>query len=296
MIDNAYLIYQLKDGVDTRQLQFETLDRVKAAGRAVEWGNYNHVYTGALETKDKPAVVDLEMVFIHLNTNRPQDFTGHSLSTSDIVVLCRNGQAVAYYVDSSDYREVPEFLDAPYKYYSTQRPVDIATYPKTESGPVNFTNFDKRELCGNATFRAWGYLAYDAPLTQKQISDYELRAASGNPDRVRLSPYQMEAQTQIVGKWEKAHRVPDVKRLTWWYSDFGVFVKKDWVKNEQVAERIGQITGAKSHTAEKTSISEINGKPTTTKPIRAQLADAAKKIERGADTSVKNKSKSHEDR
>lgn len=29
----------------------------------------------------------------------------------------------------------------------------------------------------------WGYLVYDAPLTEKQISDYELRAAPSNPDR-----------------------------------------------------------------------------------------------------------------
>lgn len=69
-----------------------------------------------------------------------------------------------------------------YKYYSTQRPVDIGTFPKTENGPLRLVNFDSRETVEQSRFKAWGYLVYDAPLTEKQIADYELRAAPGNPD------------------------------------------------------------------------------------------------------------------
>ncbi len=70
-----------------------------------------------------------------------------------------------------------------YRYYSTQRPVDIGTFPKTENGPLYLVNFDKRESVEQGQFLAWGYLVYDAPLTEKQMNDYELRAAPGNPDR-----------------------------------------------------------------------------------------------------------------
>ncbi len=70
-----------------------------------------------------------------------------------------------------------------YRYYSTQRPVDIGTFPKTENGPLYLVNFDKRESVEQGRFLAWGYLVYDAPLTEKQMNDYELRAAPGNPDR-----------------------------------------------------------------------------------------------------------------
>ncbi|WP_341478147.1 hypothetical protein [Clostridium sporogenes] len=70
-----------------------------------------------------------------------------------------------------------------YRYYSTQRPVDIGTFPKTENGPLYLVNFDKRESVEHYRFLAWGYLVYDAPLTEKQMADYELRAAPGNPDR-----------------------------------------------------------------------------------------------------------------
>jgi len=71
-----------------------------------------------------------------------------------------------------------------YKYYSTQRPVDIGTFPKTENGPVRFENFDKREDVEQGQFKAWGYLVYDTPLTAKQIYDYELRPAPDNFDFV----------------------------------------------------------------------------------------------------------------
>ena len=135
MSQDKYAIYQLKDRYELREYRFEPLERLAGAGLAVDWGNYKHVYTGELEPGYKPTVVDMEKIFIKFNEDRPEDFTGHSLSISDVVVLFRNGKAAAYYVDSLDYVEVPEFLESPYKYYSTQRPVDIGTYPKTGSGP-----------------------------------------------------------------------------------------------------------------------------------------------------------------
>ena len=75
-------------------------------------------------------------------------------------------------------------LPAPetYKYYSTQRPVDIGTFPKTRSGPIEIENYDKRIPVEGGTFLAWGLLYYSAPLTEKQMNDYELRAAPGNPN------------------------------------------------------------------------------------------------------------------
>lgn len=68
-----------------------------------------------------------------------------------------------------------------YNYFSTQRPVDIGTFPKTANGPLSFVNFDERMKVEDGSFRAWGILTYSAPLTEKQVDDYELRAASTNP-------------------------------------------------------------------------------------------------------------------
>lgn len=72
-----------------------------------------------------------------------------------------------------------------YKYYSTQRPVDIGTYPKSGENPmIRFTNYDSRIPVEGGAFRAWGELVYGKPLTEKEAADYELRPCSENPDLV----------------------------------------------------------------------------------------------------------------
>ena len=64
-----------------------------------------------------------------------------------------------------------------------------------------------------------------------RMQDYELRPSRNNLDIRR----QMDAQAQVVGKWEDAHRVPDQKRLTWFYPDFGSYVVKEYITPEQLA-------------------------------------------------------------
>ena len=53
----------------------------------------------------------LEDIFRTFNLDRPPDFTGHSLSVSDIVVLNRGGDTKAYYCDSAGFVDVPSFLE-----------------------------------------------------------------------------------------------------------------------------------------------------------------------------------------
>ena len=73
-----------------------------------------------------------------------------------------------------------------YKYYSTQRPVDIGTFPKPpRNAPDEIVNYDQRVPVENGSFLAWGHLTYTRPLTAKQADDYELRSAPDNPDRPR---------------------------------------------------------------------------------------------------------------
>ena len=65
-----------------------------------------------------------------------------------------------------------------YRYYSTQRPVDIGTFPKpVGNAPVEIHNYDKRQPVEGGAMQAWGWLEYAKPLTEKEASDYELRPA-----------------------------------------------------------------------------------------------------------------------
>ena len=102
---DAFGIYQLKDGAGMRNYHFEPYDRLQAAGLSVEATNYNLVYTAELTPG-----TSLEDIYTRFNIDRPEDFKGHSLSVSDIVVFHQNGENTAHYVDSIGFTQVPEFL------------------------------------------------------------------------------------------------------------------------------------------------------------------------------------------
>ena len=103
-----------------------------------------------------------------------------------------------------------------FKYYSTQRPIDIGTYPKLPNDPqVEMTFLSGRQPVESGTVLAWGVLAYNAPLSPKQIEDYELRPARDNPDIKE----RMSVQAQAVGAWERRNHIPEEKRLTRWDPD-----------------------------------------------------------------------------
>lgn len=101
----TYEIYQLKDSPDRRDYAFEPLDRLHERGRTVDMQNYDKVYSGIMRPGE-----NLESIYTRFNIDHPQDFTGHSLSVSDVVVLHQNGQDTAHYCDSFGFTQVPEFL------------------------------------------------------------------------------------------------------------------------------------------------------------------------------------------
>ena len=49
-------------------------------------------------------------IFMKFNIDRPADFTGHSLSKSDIVVINQDGKKTAHYVDAWGFQEVKGFV------------------------------------------------------------------------------------------------------------------------------------------------------------------------------------------
>lgn len=95
-------------------------------------------------------------------------------------------------------------VEAPglYKYYSTQRPVDIGTFPKPPHNvPDEIVNYDQRVPVEGGAFLAWGHLTYTKPLTEKQVSDYELRPAPDNPDKDRSMPVRESVGKQSIA-WQ----------------------------------------------------------------------------------------------
>ncbi len=108
-------------------------------------------------------------------------------------------------------------VEAPglYKYYSTQRPVDIGTYPKGPGNkPDEICNFDRRIPVEGGAFLAWGYLTYTRPLTEQDIFDYELRPSPENPDLRRDRPRPIAEQLAEAERLAQEHRGQAADRAT----------------------------------------------------------------------------------
>ena len=106
---DSYCIYQLKRNDETAELLFMSSNYLREHGLAVSYENYDAVYSGQLSGTET-----LDALYMKFNIERPQDFTGHSLSVSDIVALRQNGVVSCHYVDSIGFADVPSFIPENY--------------------------------------------------------------------------------------------------------------------------------------------------------------------------------------
>lgn len=106
---DTFAIYQLKRDDATTDLRFMNTEWLKKKGIEPQYDNYELVYTGAL-TYDGSQIDKLEGIYRTFNIDHPADFTGHSLSVSDIVALKQDGVVSCHYVDSVGYKELPTFM------------------------------------------------------------------------------------------------------------------------------------------------------------------------------------------
>lgn len=100
-----YSLYQIKfEGENVRDFAFRSYDELQKDNLNVDAENYSCVYSGRLEEGQS-----LDDIYERFNLRRPLDFLGHSLSVSDVIVVNKDGNEQAYYVDSFGFKEAPEF-------------------------------------------------------------------------------------------------------------------------------------------------------------------------------------------
>ena len=101
----TYEILQIKDGSNGEQYRFWGMNYVQETGLQVNVSDYESKYQGEL----KPGET-LDTLYERFNIHRPEDFTGHSLSVSDVIVLESGGDKRAFYVDSFGFCEIKDFF------------------------------------------------------------------------------------------------------------------------------------------------------------------------------------------
>ena len=106
---DSYCIYQLRRDPELAELRFMNSQYLREHGLEPAFDHYEAVYSGSLPS-DGSTEARLDDLYMKFNTAHPQDFTGHSLSVSDIVVLRQHGAVSSHYVDSVGFAQLPAFL------------------------------------------------------------------------------------------------------------------------------------------------------------------------------------------
>ena len=102
----TFEIYQLKSGDEMHGLRFMPYEFVEKSGSKPAFANYEKVYEGNAADLSGTVGSKLESLFEKFNLDRPEDFKGHSLSVSDVVVL----EDTPYYVDDVGFKPLEDFI------------------------------------------------------------------------------------------------------------------------------------------------------------------------------------------
>ena len=102
--DDSYAIYQYDNTDGNWGYKFMGLSIISNMGLSVDGKDYRMIFMEQLHEHDS-----LDELYHRFNAERPEGFDGHSLSVSDVVIMKRNGEMKAYYVDDVGFSELPEF-------------------------------------------------------------------------------------------------------------------------------------------------------------------------------------------
>lgn len=158
--EKQFGIYQITARDPEHDCRFMNLDFVKRHEMEVNRADYELVYTAPLTENDT-----LEAIYERFNIQRPADFTGHSLSASDVVVLNDGKSIKACYVDSIGFAELPDFFK--------ERKMDLKKETILDEQLQEIEIFDKPGLFSNSRLRD-----EDVP---EGLYRYDLRGSDYDP-------------------------------------------------------------------------------------------------------------------
>jgi len=106
---DSYLIQQLKHTDETAQESYRNYAWIEDNGITPQFSHYDAVYTDTL-----PLDTDLIELYLKFNIDPPEDYTGHSISVSDIIALKVEGVVTCFYVDDLGFKALPGFFPEDY--------------------------------------------------------------------------------------------------------------------------------------------------------------------------------------
>ena len=129
--------------------RFMGMDYAVSHGMRIDASDYNFVYSGQMTEDDT-----LDRLYERFNIEHPGDYTGYSLSVSDVIVLQEEQRMKAYYVDSFGHRELPDFLRQRQEMLNTDDLITNQTRGTAVEGHFGtWHTVEEKEIAGETFFR-----------------------------------------------------------------------------------------------------------------------------------------------
>lgn len=251
---DKYGIYQLKHNPELDHLRFEGTESLKRMGitkdnfDAIKPENYELIYVGNLsELQEQTEGEMLEAIYEKFNIDHPEDYRGHSLSVSDIVVLHQNGKNSAHFVDSFGFTGLSDFMQTLEGVKEQEAEIDTSGQDVQKSEP------EKQELETSDNMLEDGDEIIDLGDEKEQVlADMKKSLEIGEETELAFQIADRYISIQEVdGGYDYSIMGADYKEI-----DGGVYDNPDVTIREALTDIIDDLKSAPDHNGAKGSIKE----------------------------------------
>ena len=251
---DKYGIYQLKHNPELDHLRFEGTESLKRMGitkdnfDAIKPENYELIYVGNLsELQEQTEGEMLEAIYEKFNIDHPEDYRGHSLSVSDIVVLHQNGKNSAHFVDSFGFTGLSDFMQTLEGVKEQEAEIDTSGQDVQKSEP------EKQELETSDNTLEDGDEIIDLGDEKEQVlADMKKSLEIGEETELAFQIADRYISIQEVdGGYDYSIMGADYKEI-----DGGVYDNQDVTIREALTDIIDDLKSAPDHNGAKGSIKE----------------------------------------
>ena len=247
-------IYQLKHNPELVHLRFEGTESLRRMGitkdnfDAIKPENYELIYVGELsELQEQTEGEMLEAIYEKFNIDHPEDYRGHSLSVSDIVVLHQNGKNSAHFVDSFGFTGLSDFMQTLEGVKEQEAEIDTSGQDVQKSEP------EKQELETSDYTLEDGDEIIDLGDEKEQVlADMRKSLEIGEETELAFQIADRYISIQEVdGGYDYSIMGADYKEI-----DGGVYDNPDVTIREALTDIIDDLKSAPDHNGAKGSIKE----------------------------------------
>ena len=105
MAGNQFAVYQLREIPENRKKRFRSYAELQKEHIQIHYTDYKQVYRSWMRYDETPDNIRTRLI-----KQLPKNFSGHALSIGDVLILDKNGEAAAYYLEKEGFTVLVDFI------------------------------------------------------------------------------------------------------------------------------------------------------------------------------------------